>query len=164
MEPAERIAELETELKRRDDKIKELTTEQDEAQELVDRQREHVDDASQLIEGWIEAFDMHQSDDGLWCFDEASSVHFQAYDRLLEGHRKLIREWNKFVAEYNAVIRPRERGRPIAASASASRGRQASQDRAGPPRHRRHNRTRAAHRLHHPRQEQAARPYQQTHQ
>src|SRR6516165_6592311 len=65
MEAADRIAELEAELKQRDAKIKELTTERDEAQELVDRMREHVADADRMIEQWIEAFDMMQDEKGL---------------------------------------------------------------------------------------------------
>jgi hypothetical protein len=40
---SDRVAELEAELKRRDDKIKELTKERDEAQELVDQMREHTE-------------------------------------------------------------------------------------------------------------------------
>ena len=52
-ETADRIAELEAELKQRDAKIKELTTERDEAQVLVDRMREQVEDSNGLIEQWI---------------------------------------------------------------------------------------------------------------
>jgi hypothetical protein len=118
MEPAERIAELETELKRRGDKIKELTTDRDEAQELVNRMREHVEDADRLIEQWIEAFDMHPDRDGVYQFAKSYSGFFETYEQLIEENRKLVREWNKFIPEYNAEIRPRERGRPLAASAT----------------------------------------------
>jgi hypothetical protein len=117
MEAEERIIELETELKRRDEKIKELSTERDEAQGLVDRQREAVEGANLLIERWIEAFDMHQSDDGRFLVNEVWADLLEGYNGLFEDHSKLIRDWNKFVGHYNAVVRPRERGRPLAASA-----------------------------------------------
>jgi len=115
-EAAKRIAELESELKRRDDKIKELTTERDEAQELVDQMREHVEDANQLGENWIEGFDMHVNANGLYQVNDSYQKLFQTYEELLEDHDKLIREWNKFIPEYNAAVRPRERGRPLATS------------------------------------------------
>jgi hypothetical protein len=38
------------------------------------------------------------------------------YDKLLQEHVDLLREWNKFVPEYNAVIKPRDIGRRPAAS------------------------------------------------
>jgi hypothetical protein len=37
---------------------------------------------------------------------------------LLEQHCKLIGRWNRFVGQYNTVIKPRPVGRPIAASAA----------------------------------------------
>jgi hypothetical protein len=115
---AERIAELETELKSRDEKIKELTIEHDEANELVDQMREHVEDTGRTIEQWIEVFDMQQNEAGRWLFDPQQSELWQAYSELLEKHRKLVGQWNKFVGEYNAVVNPRPVGRPIAASAA----------------------------------------------
>jgi hypothetical protein len=116
--PSERIAELETELKQCRDKIKELTTERDEAQELVDRQREHVEEADRLIEQWIDVFDMQQNEDGTWIFDPSQSELWERHETLTADHRKLIREWNKFVGEYNATVSPRPVGRPLAASAA----------------------------------------------
>jgi hypothetical protein len=115
-EPADRIADLEAELRQRDAKIKELTTERDEAQELTGRMREHLEDAHQLIEQWIEAFDMEQDEHGAWSFGPAQTKLLDAHVALQEEHRKLIREWNKFVPEYNATVNPRPRGRPRGAS------------------------------------------------
>jgi hypothetical protein len=112
MDTADRIAEL----KHRDAKIKELTAERDAAQELVNQMREQVEDANQLIEQWIEAFHMTQNEKGLWCMDREQSEFFQHYDVLWSENHRLIRQWNKFVGEYNAVVSPRERGRPLAAS------------------------------------------------
>jgi hypothetical protein len=116
MEPAERIAELEAELKQRDTKITELTTERDEALELVDRSREHVEDVGRMIEQWRETFEMEQDEHGVWLFDRAQSKLWDEHLAALKEHQALIRQWNKFVPEYNAIVSPRERGRPLAAS------------------------------------------------
>src|SRR5215204_5209557 len=114
--PAERIAELGVELQRRDDKIKELNRERDEARELVDRMREQVETGNELFDGCIEVFDMQQGEGGAWLFDPSQSTLWEQHDDLWKKHQVLIRQWNKFVSRYNAVISPRERGRPIAAS------------------------------------------------
>lgn len=111
-----RIADLEVELRQRDDKIKELTSERDEALELVNQCREQVEDAERLLEQWKEAFEMTQNDDGLWTIEPSMTVLLDRYNALAEQHRKLVREWNKFVPEYNAKVAPREMGRPTAAS------------------------------------------------
>ena len=116
MEAAKRIAELESELKRRDDKIKELTTERDEAHKLVDQMRENTERHNETIDQWIEVFGMLQNDKGIWIFDPEQTELWERYDAMLADNRRLIRQWNKFVAEYNAAVRPRERGRPLAAS------------------------------------------------
>lgn len=118
METSERTAELEAELQRRDAKIKELQTELGEAQDLVDRMREHVEDSNQLTEQWIDVFEMQQDEHGHWLFDPAQSKLWERHDTLLKEHQSLIRQWNKFVGEYNARVAPRERGRPLAASAA----------------------------------------------
>ena len=118
MEPAERIAELEAELRQRDTKIKQLTSERDEAQELVDRMREHTEDHNRIIEEWIEVFRMQEKEHGVWIFDSSQSELWDEYDALWSEHQKLLREWNKFVGEDNVTVSPRERGWPIAASAA----------------------------------------------
>jgi hypothetical protein len=123
-DPLDRIATLEDELKQRDSRIKELTNERDEERELVSKMREHVEDCDAQIQRWIEAFDMEQNDRGVWEW-RASFVEgnewFEKYDALL-------REWNRFVPEYNAMLAlvderrqagtlvKRERGRPLAAT------------------------------------------------
>ena len=35
---------------------------------------------------------------------------------MVDKHNALVREWNRFVPEYNAMVRPRNVGRPLAAS------------------------------------------------
>jgi hypothetical protein len=78
--------------------------------------REHVDDANQVIEQWIEVFEMQQDERGDWLFDPAQSKLWEDHIALFKQHQELIRRWNKFVGEYNVRVSPRERGRPLAAS------------------------------------------------
>jgi hypothetical protein len=111
-----RVVELEHELRQRDDKIKELNRELDEARELVGRMREHAADQIQLIDHWIEVFEMQQGENGDWLFDPAQDELWEKHAQLWSEYRRLLQQWNKFVPRYNAVISPRERGRPLAAS------------------------------------------------
>ena len=109
-----RIEELEFDLRHRDDQIKELREERRRAVDLVDEMRQHVEDANELIESWTEAFDMELKDDGMWHFqpDEVAD----AYGILFKRHEKLVRQWNKFVGDYNSTVAPRALGRPLQAS------------------------------------------------
>jgi hypothetical protein len=114
MTPEDRIAELEDALKEKERRLQELKADLDKANDLIERQREHVQDSSDLIDSWIEAFDMHLNAEGVWEW-RASFV---------EGHEwfgkyvALAKQWNQIVPEYNAVVAPRRRnvGRPLAAS------------------------------------------------
>jgi hypothetical protein len=67
-----------------------------------------------LIESWIEGFNMEQNEAGEW----ACGPHVKAHDDLHDAHVALVRKWNSFVPEYNAIITasPRNVGRPLAAS------------------------------------------------
>jgi len=111
-----KIEELEAEARQRRDEIKTLKADLNEAGELVDKMREHVEDGSALIESWIEAFDMQLGDDGLWAWPQHELL--AAYQVLLDSHNKLVRDWNKFIPEYNAIVRPRNVGRRLEASPS----------------------------------------------
>ena len=115
---AERTAELEIALRIRDAKIKELTEERDEALELVNKMREHTQDASGLIDRWIDVFQMERGVNGDWLFDPSQSELWGKYDDLLKRHNQLIRDWNKFVPLYNSRVNPQGIGRPVAASES----------------------------------------------
>lgn len=99
IDPALRIAELEAELRQRENKIKELSRDRDEAQELADRMRQQVEDAYELIDELTEDFNAETE---LWA----------TRDAVLAENRKLITERNRF----RAKIKPGERGRPINAS------------------------------------------------
>jgi hypothetical protein len=118
LDPAVRIAELEDDLRQRDDKIKELARERDEALELVDRSREQQEDTVRLIENWAETFEMPLGDNGNWVWDPAQSELWEKHAALWTRYQSLVRRWNKFVPEYNSAVSPRERGRPLAASES----------------------------------------------
>ena len=110
------IEELEADLQRRDDQIKDLRRERDEARELVDQMREQVEDGGALIDSWIEVFRMEQDEDGLWIIDHGHSLDWDNVLEMNERHKKLIRQWNKFIGEYNSTIAPRSLGRPLQAS------------------------------------------------
>ena len=109
-----RIEELEADLRYRDDQIKELRQERNSAVDLVAEMREHVQDSNALIDSWIEVFKMEQDDDGLWMFKPMAAV--DDYNALHEDREKLVRQWNKFVGDYNATVAPRGLGRPLQAS------------------------------------------------
>ena len=83
--------------------------------DLLDSMRDQIEDSDSLIESWIEAFDMELSDDGMWQFDKSIRELLDSHCTLQEEHRKLIREWNKFVPDYNSTVAPRRIGRPLQA-------------------------------------------------
>lgn len=116
MSTEERIAELEATLKLRDEQLKEAREERTEALLLVDAMREHVKDSGELIDNWVYTFDMEQNEAGNWIFDPNHGSLWEAYSDLLDRHQKLLRDWNKFVGEYNATVTARDLGRPLAAS------------------------------------------------
>jgi hypothetical protein len=107
-----RIGELEDELKQRDARVKELRANLAKAEALVGEMREQIEDAGAVIDGWIEAFDMERDADGKWSW----KPFVTAADDWYAKYTALVRDWNRFVSEYNAVIRPRNVGRPLGAS------------------------------------------------
>jgi hypothetical protein len=110
---ADRNAELEDELKQRDRRISELKADIDRERELVADMREHVEDAKALIDRWIEAFDMSLDDDGKFGWSE----FVKSAESWFEKYQALLKQWNRFVPDYNAVVRPRRPpGRPLEAS------------------------------------------------
>jgi hypothetical protein len=108
------IAELQDELKARDRRIDELRREADELRDLVKRMEEQVEDADRLIEQWTEAFRMVLNANGEWDYSEWVDLGLKAR----KDYNDLVRAWNRFVPDYNAVVAPRHRnvGRPILAS------------------------------------------------
>jgi hypothetical protein len=111
---AKRIAELEDEIKVKDRRIEELRQELDEARDLIRDMEEQIDDHVRTIERWIEGFGMVQNADGIWQWDE----FVERWKATRRDYDKILRDWNRFVPDYNSVVVPRQRnvGRPIAAS------------------------------------------------
>jgi len=106
------IGKLEDGCKVAERRIAEIKRERDEANDLVERLRQHVEDANSLIGQWCEAFDMRLNDDGEWSY--ADWVDGCAAFR--QKYVDLLREWNRFVPRYNRVIAPKSIGRPLDAS------------------------------------------------
>jgi hypothetical protein len=75
---------------------------------------EQIEDDSRVIGQWIEAFRMEQDESGSWRW--ASWLEEQ--DKGWEAYNALLRDWNRFVPEYNAAVVAKMRpvGRPIGAS------------------------------------------------
>jgi hypothetical protein len=72
--------------------------------------REHVQECAEIFEAWKEAFDM---DNGTWAWPKRVAAADGYHDKYVG----LVREWNRFVPEYSAAVRPpRNVGRPLAAS------------------------------------------------
>jgi hypothetical protein len=108
------IGGLQDELKARDKRIEELRGETDELRDLLKRMEEQIDDDAGLIDSWIEGFGMQLTDKGTYTFDPWVDQTLDIRDR----YQELLRKWNQFVPQYNAVVVPRHRnvGRPLAAS------------------------------------------------
>jgi hypothetical protein len=81
-------------------------------EDLVTRQAEHVQDCADQIDNWIQAFDMAQNEEGVWQWSNA----YTGGKEWLGKYVDLVSDWNKFVGDYNATVRPRNVGRPLAAS------------------------------------------------
>ena len=108
-------ADLELALKHAKERIKERTDERDEMEQMVIAMREHVKEADEMIERWIEAFELSLNDKGVWEGDDAHLM--DAHENLSKRYNDLLREWNRFVPDYNAVVAPRRNvGRRLEAS------------------------------------------------
>ena len=108
----DRIAALEDDLKQRDARVKELRADLGKAEALVSEMREHAADHPALIESWIEAFDMVLDDDGKWKW----RASFVEGDEWYEKYDAMRRVESLRAKEYNAIVQPRNIGRPLAAS------------------------------------------------
>ena len=115
---ADRLAKLEDELKRANEKIKELRAEHTEALKLVDEMREQVEACNEQIEQWINAFDMVLGDNGKWNWSSELTRYWDEDMSAVERYEALRTKWNRLVPKYNAVIEPKPIGRPLAASAA----------------------------------------------
>ena len=109
----QRIADLERELRLRDERIRELKDEVDEGRELVHRMEEHVQERDEYLETFVTTFGMELGDDGCW-----------RWASFVTGYNAMVDKFNELRDRYNSLIRafhryalpPRPVGRPIAAS------------------------------------------------
>ena len=85
---------------------RELRADLDKAEKLVWEMREHVEHAGTLIDLWIEAFNMVQEADGTW----ELSTAFVEGEEWFKKYAALVAQWNWFVPEWNAMVRPRNSG------------------------------------------------------
>ena len=104
-----RIEELEEELRRSKAREKELKAELIEARDLLDRQADTVQSVHDLHQGWIDALQMVQSEDGTWSMS-------LAFKDQIEAHSKLVARWNRLVDRWNREVAPQSVGRPLQAS------------------------------------------------
>lgn len=111
-----RVEDLESDLRDRDEQVKALREELDAAMGLVDEMRDHTEASNEMIDNWIEVFQMEQAGESSWKFDSGQHKLWAAHKELNEKYQKLLREWNRFVPDYNRTVRQRYRGRPLEAS------------------------------------------------
>lgn len=104
--------ELEDKVRELERRLQDVKRELDEAHDLVQRQNENVRDANELIETWIQAFEMVHNDEGDWVWSPA----YVDGREWLDKYETLLREWNAAVENFNDVLAPRNVGRPLAAS------------------------------------------------
>jgi hypothetical protein len=107
------IEDFKSRLAEAERRIAELTGERDEANELVQRAAEQVADSDAVIERWIEAFGMTLDNSGQWSFMDGLT---ERHHELIAKYNALLRDWNKFVGQYNLNVAPKEIGRPLDAS------------------------------------------------
>ncbi len=105
------IGEVRANLVEAERRIADLKLERDEALDLVQRMKEHVEDATATIDQWKEAFDMQLSNDGIWEWKIDDVI-----DAMHGKYSALLKEWNRFVPQYNAAVAPKQIGRPLDAS------------------------------------------------
>jgi hypothetical protein len=112
-DPKLRIADLERELKLKDERIRELKDEIDEGRELVRRMDEHAKEHEEYLEHFITTFGLVMADDGKW----SNGEQLKEWRALLDTYDDLRLRYNKLVGRFNrniAVVNPV--GRPVAAS------------------------------------------------
>ena len=69
------------------------------------------------MDSWKEVFDVVEREPGLWVFDPSQTDAWNRYTELAEKYKALVAEWNKAVADFNAMYaRKRDPGRPLGAS------------------------------------------------
>jgi hypothetical protein len=111
--PEQRIADLERELRLRDERINDLKDEIDDSRDLVRRMEEHAQERDEYLETFIITFGLVLTDDNKW----SNSEFIDGHNALVNKYNELCDRYNKLVHVFNrniAMVKPV--GRPIAAS------------------------------------------------
>jgi hypothetical protein len=108
-----RIADLERELRFRNERIGELKNEIDASRALVREMEEHMQERDEYLETFITTFGLTLDNDGKWHMGEFIREH----NDLVDKFNDLIDRYNKLVRDYNHyAVTPQPVGRPVAAS------------------------------------------------
>jgi hypothetical protein len=111
--PEQRIADLERELRLKDERINELKNEVDEGRDLVRRMEDHVRERDEYLETFISTFGLVLDENGRY----GNGEFINGYRELIDSNNDLVNRHNKLVGRFNrniATVNPV--GRPIAAS------------------------------------------------
>ena len=112
-DPKQRVADLERELRLRDERIRELKDEIDESRELVREMVEQAQEHDEYLEMFITTFGLVLNDDGKW----ENGEFIAGYHALTDQYENLRGRYNKLVGDFNRyAVPPQPVGRPIAAS------------------------------------------------
>jgi hypothetical protein len=107
------VTKLQADLAECDRRIAELKHELEQERDLTYRLAEQVRDSNDTLDNWIQAFDMVQNEEGVWVWSNS----FVEGHEWLHKYVELQREWNKYVALFNAKLEyGRNVGRPLGAS------------------------------------------------
>jgi hypothetical protein len=90
-EREQQIADLERQLKFKDDRINELKDELDRARDLIRRLEDYAKEDGEYLENFILAFGLTQDDDGKW----RNGEFIQAFRELIDTNSDLCRRHNK---------------------------------------------------------------------
>ncbi len=103
-----RVAELESDLQRRNDKIMELRDDLEILRELNGRMREQLENGDAVFDAWKEAFQMEDVGGELhWSFTPGD---------IADDYTKLRDDYNKLVRRFVREVSTRSPGRPLSAS------------------------------------------------
>jgi hypothetical protein len=122
MTQRDRIADLQAQLRQRDQRIKELTKERDDEREEVTELRESNEQYVEELERWVEIYESRKQ---TYSYDAKATR--ELYDQL-DGYSNLKRDFNSLVGQLealedlvderrlNGTLVKKERGRQIAAT------------------------------------------------
>ena len=111
--PEQRIADLERELRFREERIGELKDEIDKSRELVREMEEHAQQHDEYLETFITTFGLTLNDEGKW----GNGEFITGYNALVAQYEDLRGRYNRLVRDFNQyAVPPKPVGRPLAAS------------------------------------------------